>query len=134
DDRQFLSDENDIEYYIGPKTASKAAKNLKPCEFRIYYQIPEKSPKVSYKLPLFLAYMSSQNKKVFHFPIVCGKNNRSGENMWSLRYADSATFPSLLALIKYHKTYAYMDPKTGKIDTFPVWKDVIIDEDSFCEN
>lgn len=68
---------------------------------------------------------------MFHFPIVCGTNQRSGEPSWSLRYADSATFPTLADLIKYHKIYSYMDPNTGKVETFPVWKDVLIDVNEF---
>uniref|UniRef100_A0A7E4UPJ8 YT521-B-like domain-containing protein n=1 Tax=Panagrellus redivivus TaxID=6233 RepID=A0A7E4UPJ8_PANRE len=119
--------------YVGPKTPSQVIKCLKPNEFCIYYQLPDKRASIPYKLRLFLAYMSSQNKEVFHFPIVCGKNARTGEDVWSLRYTDSATFPTLQALIKYHKIYSYMDPNTGKIDTFPVWKGAIINDDSYNE-
>uniref|UniRef100_A0AC34G3L7 SH2 domain-containing protein n=1 Tax=Panagrolaimus sp. ES5 TaxID=591445 RepID=A0AC34G3L7_9BILA len=129
--RTLLDDDNDM-FYIGAKTASQAAKLLKQNDFRIYYQVPEKSENIPYKLGLFLAYMSSQDKEVFHIPIDYGKNS-SGEKVWSLRYIDSTTFATLQALIEYHKTYAYIDPSTGRIDTFPVWKNAIIDDDYFNE-
>uniref|UniRef100_A0A914Z4D8 Uncharacterized protein n=1 Tax=Panagrolaimus superbus TaxID=310955 RepID=A0A914Z4D8_9BILA len=71
-------DDNDM-FYIGAQTASQVVKLLKPNDFRIYYQVPEKSESIPFKLGLFLAYMSGQDKEVFHIPVDYGKNC-SGEN------------------------------------------------------
>uniref|UniRef100_A0AC34PZ70 Uncharacterized protein n=1 Tax=Panagrolaimus sp. JU765 TaxID=591449 RepID=A0AC34PZ70_9BILA len=115
-------------YYVGPMTAKLAAKSVKPNHFIIYYQLPDDKNPIPYRLRLYLAY-KGQSEEVFHFPIVCGTNQRTGDPSWSLRHADSATFPTLADMIKYHRTYAYMDPGTGKVETFPIWKNVLIDCD-----
>lgn len=71
--------------------------------------------------------------QVYHFPIVCTKEEGTSKEEWRVLYGDPkpSTFSSLSALIRYHKIYSYMDPKTGAIDTFPVWKGIVIDLDDY---
>ncbi|VDM32717.1 unnamed protein product [Toxocara canis] len=49
-------------------------------------------------------------------------NQSQSTGMFTSQYGEprSATFASLPALVRYHKIYSYMDPKTGVIDTSPV--------------
>ncbi|VDN04498.1 unnamed protein product [Thelazia callipaeda] len=117
--------------FVGAQTLTSVAKLLRQNDFRLYYQMPSlKDNIIPVHIPLCLAYMSAAGK-VYHFPIVCTKNEATGRESWRVMYGDPrpSSFNSLAALVKYHKTYSYMDPKTGAIDTFPVWKGAIIDSD-----
>ncbi|KHN78976.1 hypothetical protein Tcan_10612, partial [Toxocara canis] len=117
----------------GALSSDAVGKLLKPNDFRIYYQMPTNaSVFVPVHIPLCLAYRSTMGK-VFHFPIVCKKEAETGKEEWRVQYGDprSASFASLPALVRYHKIYSYMDPKTGVIDTFPVWRGRIIDVNDF---
>lgn len=69
--------------------------------------------------------------KIYHFPIACTIDERTGRESWRVLYGDPrpTSFATLSALVKYHKIYSYMDPKTDTIDTFPVWKGAVIDFD-----
>ncbi|EFO16355.2 hypothetical protein LOAG_12153 [Loa loa] len=70
-------------------------------------------------------------EKIYHFPISCTIDEQTGRESWRVLYGDPRppSFATLSALVKYHKIYSYMDPKTGAIDTFPIWKDAVIDFD-----
>ncbi|VDP24063.1 unnamed protein product [Onchocerca flexuosa] len=70
---------------------------------------------------------------IYHFPIKCRIDEETGEESWRVLYGDprSSSFATLAALVKYYKIYSYMDPKTGAIDTFPIWKTVESDSDEF---
>uniref|UniRef100_A0A915PUL1 SH2 domain-containing protein n=1 Tax=Setaria digitata TaxID=48799 RepID=A0A915PUL1_9BILA len=110
---------------------STVAKLLRQNDFRLYYQIPSSNENIiPIHLPLCLAYMSAAGK-IYHFPIACTKDEKTGRESWRVLYGDPrpSSFATLAALVKYHKIYSYMDPKTGAIDTFPVWKGAIIDSD-----
>ncbi|MCP9263791.1 hypothetical protein DINM_007168 [Dirofilaria immitis] len=107
------------------------SKLLRKNDFRLYYQVPLPGENiVPIRIPLCLAYRSAIGK-VYHFPIACTIDEGSGRESWRVLYGDPrpSSFATLSALVKYHKIYSYMDPKTGAIDTFPVWKGAIIDSD-----
>ncbi|VDK85933.1 unnamed protein product [Litomosoides sigmodontis] len=110
---------------------SAVSKLLRQNDFRLYYQIPSSSENaIPIRIPLCLAYMSSAGK-IYHFPIACTVDERTGKESWRVLYGDPrpSSFATLSALVKYHKIYSYMDPKTDTIDTFPVWKGAVIDFD-----
>lgn len=65
-------------YYVGPMIARLVAKTIKTNHFIIYYQLPNQKNPFAYKNRLYLAY-KGQSEKVFHFPIVCGTNKRTGD-------------------------------------------------------
>uniref|UniRef100_A0A914ZWI1 Uncharacterized protein n=2 Tax=Parascaris univalens TaxID=6257 RepID=A0A914ZWI1_PARUN len=131
--RYKARDESDDYLFVGALSTEAVAELLKPNDFRIYYQMPTNTNiLVPVHIPLCLAYRSTMGK-VFHFPIVCNKDAETGKEEWRVQYGDprSASFASLPALVRYHKIYSYMDPKTGIIDTFPVWRGSVIDVDDF---
>ncbi|VBB27988.1 unnamed protein product [Acanthocheilonema viteae] len=120
-------------FYVnnGAQTISAVSKLLRQNDFRLYYQIPSSNENaIPIRIPLCLAYMSAVGK-IYHFPIACTIDKWTGRESWRVLYGDPrpSSFATLSALVKYHKIYSYMDPKTGAIDTFPVWKGAIIDFD-----
>ncbi|VIO94922.1 Uncharacterized protein BM_BM17560 [Brugia malayi] len=134
-DGRLISDSYEIEWpkrpQFGAQTIHTVSKLLRQNDFRLYYQIPSsKQNAIPIHIPLCLAYMSTAGK-IYHFPIACTIDDNTGRKSWRVLYGDSrpSTFATLSALVKYHKIYSYMDPKTGAIDTFPVWKGAIIDFD-----
>ncbi|KAK6104839.1 hypothetical protein QQG55_17830 [Brugia pahangi] len=125
------NDDDDNHFFVGAQTIHTVSKLLRQNDFRLYYQIPStKQNAIPIHIPLYLAYMSTAGK-IYHFPIACTTDDNTGRKSWRVLYGDSrpSTFATLSALVKYHKIYSYMDPKTGAIDTFPVWKGAIIDFD-----
>ncbi|VDN29704.1 unnamed protein product [Gongylonema pulchrum] len=132
--RDATTEENEDEddyLFVGAQTVHDVSKMLRPNDFRLYYQLPSPSEAtVPFEIPLYLSYMSAA-KKVYHFPVVCTKDKETGKEEWRVVYGDPRpiTFATLSALVKYHKIYSYMDPETGAVDTFPVWKGTVIDLD-----
>lgn len=125
--------------FLGVQRARDAESRVKRNEFRLYYRLSGLGMQV--RIPLFIAYKSSQGEvstalwsprlirspQVYHFPVVSGRIE-DGSLMWHVESGDPnpPSFDSLAALCKYHRIYSYFDPHSGRVDAFPVWKNVDI--------
>ncbi|KAI6199461.1 hypothetical protein M3Y96_00629500 [Aphelenchoides besseyi] len=101
------------EVFVGARRSSEVAKLLSPNEFRLYYKL---SKKITFDLPLTIAYKSNQHK-VFHFPVVHSNGKWYVDNG-----ANSKIFSNLKNLIAYHKTFSYIVPDSERVESFPVWR------------
>ncbi|KAI6230936.1 hypothetical protein M3Y95_00328600 [Aphelenchoides besseyi] len=123
DDRhaKTTDDANLKELFIGARHKSALKKFLRPNEFRLYYEKPKHRADIPLKLPLSLAYMSS-DRKVYTFLVTCTPSTTSSQKSWQVvTGADGLTFATLSALMDYHKIYSFLHPQTGKPEAFPIW-------------
>jgi hypothetical protein len=103
------------EVFVGAETKKSVVKYLtKPGDFRLYYKMS--TTKIVLYLPLMIAYKASDGK-IYNYPV-----KRSEHKNWHVLASGRTicSFSSLSALIRYHKIYSYINPKTGQIDTFPI--------------
>jgi hypothetical protein len=115
-----IDDDRDLfkEVFLGTLCSKSLAKYLtKPGEFCLYYKMS--SRKITPFLPLVIGYKGSDGK-IYNYRV-----KRSEKKYWYVVTSSRTicSFSSLSALIRYHQIYSYIDPKTGRIDTFPIDED-----------